>query len=325
MDALTRVLDLAQVQGALDVRCHLAGGFSLDHVDAGPGEAPFHLVLAGGAAMELPGHERVVMEAGDLLVLPKGTRHRVHDLRGTPVTTTISLDAHGPFTTKSNTESRPELDLLCGRFTFAPDAGRLLFSALPDVLHVRLSQEHGMTALSGIVAMFRDEVARLEPGALAVVTALTQALFVFALRAQLRDGRMPPSLLGLMVDPRLSRALVAMLRDPAHEWTVATLAEQAAMSRATFARHFEARGNAAPHEVLTLLRMHLAGELLRRGELTAGAVADRVGYRSESAFGKAFTRVMGRTPARFRRDGQAPLPLRPAQDPDGGEGEPGRG
>jgi AraC family transcriptional activator of mtrCDE len=305
MDALTRVLELAQVQGALDVRCQLAGGFSLDHMDAAPGEAPFHLVLGGSAAMELPGHT-VVMEAGDLLVLPRGTRHRVHDLRGRDVATTISLDHAGPFSIKRNTEGETELDLLCGRFTFAPDAGRLLFSALPEVLHMRLGSEHGIGALSGIVAMFRNEVARMEPGALAVVTALTQALFVFALRGQLRDGTMPPSLLGLMVDPRLSRALLAMLREPEREWTVAALAEQAAMSRATFARHFEARGNVAPHEVLTLLRMHLAAELLRRGELTAGAVADRVGYRSESAFGKAFTRVMGSTPARFRREGKAP-------------------
>jgi len=302
MDALTRVLELAQVQGVLDLRCQLAGGFSLDHVDAEPGEAPFHLVLAGSAAMELPGHA-VVMEAGDLLVLPQGTRHRVHDLRGRDVTTSISLDHAGPFRIKRNTEGDTDLDLLCGRFTFAPDAGRLLFSALPEVLHVRLGGQHGLDALSGIVRMFRDEVARMDPGALAVVTALTQALFVFALRAQLRDGIMPPSLLGLMIDPRLSRALLAMLREPGREWTVATLAEQAAMSRATFARHFEARGNLPPHEVLTLLRMHVAADLLRRGELTAGAVADRVGYRSESAFGKAFARVMGTTPARFRRGG----------------------
>src|SRR4051812_14519020 len=131
MDALTRVLELAKVQGALDLRCQLAGGFSLDHVDAAPGEAPFHLVLAGSAAMELPGRDTVLMEAGDLLVLPKGTRHRVHDRHAGKVTTTISLDTHGPFTVKSNTERHAELDLLCGRFTFAPDTGRLLFSALP--------------------------------------------------------------------------------------------------------------------------------------------------------------------------------------------------
>lgn len=304
MDALTRVLELANVQGALDVRCYLAGGFSLDHEDALPGEAPFHLVLAGAARLELPGHATVDMAAGDLVVLPQGTRHRVHD--GGPRSAAVEplLDHRGPLDIKRNTLGPADLDLLCGRFTFAPDAARLLLNALPEVLHVKLADDHGLPALEAIVGMFRNEVTRLEPGALSVVTALTRALFVFALRAHLRQGTLPPSLLSLMGDPRLGNAVLAMLRDPSREWTVATLAAEAAMSRATFARHFEAKGKIPPHEVLTLLRMHLAGDLLRRGELTAGAVADRVGYKSESAFGKTFTRVMGTTPARFRRDNQ---------------------
>lgn len=304
MDALTRVLELANVQGALDVRCYLAGGFSLDHENAAAGEAPFHLVLSGRAQIELPGRVMVPLAAGDLIVLPHGTRHRLHD--GGPREAAVAplLDPRGPLDIKLNTLGVADVDLLCGRFTFAPDAGRLVFSALPEVLHVKLSEEHGLATLEALVGMFRDEVARLEPGALAVVTALTQALFVFALRAQLRDGLLPPSLLSLMGDPRLGRAVLAMLREPERDWTVAMLATEAAMSRATFARHFDAKGKIAPHEVLTLLRMHLAGDLLRRGELTAGAVADRVGYKSESAFGKAFTRVMGITPARFRRDNQ---------------------
>lgn len=304
MDALTRVLELASVQGALDVRCYLAGGFSIDHEIARSGEAPFHLVLSGNAQMELPGRVTVPMAAGDLIVLPRGTSHRIHD--GGPRDAAVAplLDPRGPLDIKRNTLGVADLDLLCGRFTFTPDAGRLLFSALPEVLHVRLAEEHGLATLEALVAMFRDEVARLEPGALAVVTALTQALFVFALRIHLREGLVPPSLLSLMGDPRLGRAVLAMLREPEHDWTVAMLANEASMSRATFARHFEAKGKIAPHEVLTLLRMHVAGDLLRRGELTAGAVADRVGYKSESAFGKAFARVMGTTPARFRRDNQ---------------------
>ena len=315
MDALTRVLELASVRGALDVRCYLAGGFSIEHDDAPAGEAPFHLVLSGSAQMELPGRVMVPMEAGDLIVLPRGTRHRVHD--GGPRDAAVAplLDPRGPLDIKRNTLGPADLDLLCGRFHFAPDAGRLVFSALPEVLHVRLAEEHGLVALEALVGMFRDEVARLDPGALAVVTALTQALFVFALRAQLREGTLPPSLLSLMGDPRLGRAVLAMLREPEREWTVAMLANEAAMSRATFARHFDAKGKIAPHEVLTLLRMHLAGDLLRRGELTAGAVADRVGYKSESAFGKAFARVMGTTPARFRRDNQILPASRPSLAP----------
>jgi len=301
MDALTRILELARVRGALDLRCQLAGGFSLDHEDVGPGEAPFHLVLAGEGVMELPGRRTLPLRAGDLVVLPHGTSHRVRDTRGTLHDAPIVLDASGPLVLKSTAGEGPVLDLLCGRFVHAPDAGQLLFSTLPDALHVSLAEAHGMATLEAIVSVFRTEVGDLAPGALAVVTALSQALLVFALRAQLEHGLMPPSLLTLMADPRLGRALLAMLRDPAHEWTVEALAAQAAMSRATFARHFEAKGKQSPHEVLTLLRMHLAAEFLRRGDLTAAAVAERVGYRSESAFGKTFLRIMGTTPARFRR------------------------
>lgn len=305
MDALTRILDLARVRGALDLRCQLAGGFSLDHADAAPGEAPFHLVLAGEGVMELPGKRALRMKAGDLVVLPQGTTHRIRDAHGARTQAPITLDTTGPLAVRRTEGEGEVLDLLCGRFVHAPDAGQLLFASLPDVLHASLADSHGIATLEAIVAVFRAEVGELAPGALAVVTALSQALLVFALRAQLAHGLMPPSLLTLLADPRLGRAMLAMLRDPAHEWTVESLAAQAAMSRATFARHFEAKGKQSPHEVLTLLRMHLAAELLRRGELNAAAVAERVGYRSESAFGKTFLRVMGQTPARFRRD--APL------------------
>ncbi|UPG92101.1 AraC family transcriptional regulator [Luteibacter aegosomaticola] len=302
MDALTRILELARVRGALDLRCQLAGGFSLDHEDAGPGEAPFHLVLAGEGVMELPGRRTLDLRAGDLVVLPHGTSHRVRDTHGGLSEAPITIDTSGPLAIKRSEGEGEALDLLCGRFVHAPDAGPLLFASLPDTLHASLLGSHGIATLEAIVNVFRVEVGKLAPGALAVVTALSQALLVFALRAQLERGTMPPSLLTLLADPRLGRALLAMLRDPAHEWTVESLAAQAAMSRATFARHFEAKGKQSPHEVLTLIRMHLAAELLRRGELTAAAVADRVGYRSESAFGKTFLRIMGTTPARFRRD-----------------------
>jgi AraC family transcriptional activator of mtrCDE len=302
MDALTRILELARVRGALDLRCQLAGGFSLDHEDAGPGEAPFHLVLAGEGVMELPGRRTLALRAGDLIVLPHGTTHRVRDTHGVMHDAPVTLDTSGPLTIKRTAGEGQVLDLLCGRFVHAPDAGQLLFASLPDVLQASLTDRHGLPTLEAIVSMFRDEVGTLAPGALAVVTALSQALLVFALRAQLENSLMPPSLLTLLADPRLGRAMLAMLREPAKEWTVESLAAQSAMSRATFARHFEAKGKQSPHEVLTLLRMHLAAELLRRGELTAAAVAERVGYRSESAFGKTFLRVMGATPARFRRD-----------------------
>lgn len=124
---------------------------------------------------------------------------------------------------------------------------------------------------------------------------------VLTLRGMQSDQRIAASLLSLVGHPRLGRSILAMLRAPEKNWTVATLAAESAMSRATFARHFEACGGVPPHEVLTIVRMHLAMDLLRSGDLKTAAVGARVGYQSESAFGKTFARVMGQTPAGFRR------------------------
>ena len=45
----------------------------------------------------------------------------------------------------------------------------------------------------------------------------------------------------------------------------------------------------------------VAADLLTRDDRQIGTIAAAVGYRSESAFGKAFRTAMNTTPARFRK------------------------
>jgi len=73
------------------------------------------------------------------------------------------------------------------------------------------------------------------------------------------------------------------------------------MSTATFARHFDNKGNLPPMDPLTSICMQIACEVLESSSLPVGAVAERVGYQSESVFGKAFQRKLGFTPASYRR------------------------
>jgi len=301
MDAFSKLIDLAGVRGSLDLRCLMGGSFALDHAPACAGEAPFHLVLAGRAVLQLPGGECVPLEAGDFVLLPRGG---AHVLRGTAKNSppgALRIDTDGPLPVRRNTDAAPELDLLCGRFVHAGGSGDLLMRALPDALHLQLVQEKDMAGLRGVVDLLRDEVARLQPGALAIVTALSQALFVMALRAYAQRDGLPASLLVLLGDARLGRAVLAMLKHPEQAWTVESLAAEASMSRASFARHFAAGGDTSPLALLTTLRMQMARELLAAGQLTTAAVGERVGYRSEAASGKVFTQHMGMTPATFRR------------------------
>jgi len=305
MDAFSKVIDLAGVRGSLDLRCLLSGSFALDHEPALAGEAPFHLVLAGRARMQLPDGEVLLLEAGDFVLLPRGSAHLMQGVTDATPAGPIRVDLDGPLPIRRNTDAAPELDLLCGRFVYNAGAGDLIMRALPDALHLRLAQGDDMTGLHGVVDLLRDEVARLQHGALAIVTALSQALFVMALRAHAQRNELPPSLLLLLGDARLGRSVFAMLQHPEKAWTVALLAEQATMSRASFARHFAVSSDLSPLELLTILRMQMARKLLVQGQLATAEVGERVGYQSEAAFSKVFAHCAGMTPAVFRREHRA--------------------
>jgi AraC family transcriptional regulator, activator of mtrCDE len=301
MDALSKVLELARIKGSLDLRCQLAGSFALDHEPLALGEAPFHLVLSGKANLELRDGTYIELTEGDFVLLPRGSAHVVSGVGHTP-SSPIRVDDDGPIAVRRNTGSdEVELDLLCGRFTYAPGAADLIMSALPEILHISLAEEGKPEALDGVVSLLRDEVVNLQSGALAIVTALSTVLFALALRAHARRDGMPASLLVLLTDARLSQAVLAMTKEPEKHWTLDMLAKQANMSRATFARHIANKGNLSPMDLLTSIRMQIACEMLESSSFPVGAVAERVGYQSESAFTKAFQRKLGFTPASYRR------------------------
>ncbi len=51
-------------------------------------------------------------------------------------------------------------------------------------------------------------------------------------------------------------------------------------------------------------RIHLAANRLRDGSETVAAVADASGYESEVAFSRAFKKIAGVPPARWRKEGR---------------------
>jgi AraC family transcriptional activator of mtrCDE len=300
MDALSKLITVSSVQGSLDLRCRMAGSFALDHEQLEPGKAPFHLMLRGRAQLLLPKGVRLELHTGDFVVLPRGTAHVVQGMGdGAPVM--ASIDNDGPLPERRNTTGPVDMDLLCGHFSYSHGGAQLLMNTLPDALHIPLAELEGMALLDSIVTTLRRETIRLDQGSLAITKALSEVLFVLALRHYVSQEGLAPSLLGLLIDSRLSAALLAMMREPGRDWTVASLAHKANMSRATFARHFTEKADASPMDLLASIRMQLACDLLLTGNLPVDAVAEQVGYQSASAFIKTFQRRIGSSPAAFRR------------------------
>jgi AraC-like DNA-binding protein len=99
---------------------------------------------------------------------------------------------------------------------------------------------------------------------------------------------------------RAGPALAVLHTQPGRDWTVDSLAAATGVSRATLARRFPAQTGLTPAAYLTRWRMDLAAKRLRDTDDTVGVIARSLGYTSEYAFNRAFTRARGTPPGRYR-------------------------
>lgn len=188
-------------------------------------------------------------------------------------------------------------DMVCGAVRFDHPAARTVVDLLPAILHIPASPLGDR--LQTVLRLMAAEVEELRPGGEAVVTRLADVLVVQAIRSWLDTAR--TGWLGALHDPQIGRALALVHRDPARDWTVASLAAQLPMSRSAFAARFTALVGEPAMQYVTRWRMHMAIDGLQGGDATVSEMAGRLGYRSEAAFSRAFKRVVGVAPGSVRR------------------------
>ncbi|MCI2423381.1 AraC family transcriptional regulator [Saccharopolyspora sp. K220] len=297
MDGVSRLIRLAHLEGGLDVRCLMAGQFTLENEAAGPGEVPFHLVLEGSCTVTT-GSSAVDLGPGDLLLLTHGDAHQVTASSGRR---RRFEDEPGPtFVTRRTVGAEHELDLFCGHYHFESAAGTLLFRLLPSLVHVTLD-----TPALTLADVLRGEAQFDGPGTGAVVCSLCDALLAMALRSRPDQRLDTPALWTAMGDDVLGRVIADIVERPGEPWTIDRMAAAASMSRATFLRRFTARTGTTVATLLTAIRMMVAADLLTRSDHSVARVASEVGYRSESAFAQAFRATVGAPPAQFRKNAVA--------------------
>jgi transcriptional regulator GlxA family with amidase domain len=126
-------------------------------------------------------------------------------------------------------------------------------------------------------------------------------LFVETLRTYI--AQLPADQTGWLASARdleVGKALALMHRDPAHPWTIASLAKEAGVSRSVLAERFRHYLNQAPMAYLTHWRLQLGAQMLVSTNYSVAQIAPEVGYESEAAFNRAFKREFSVPPARFR-------------------------
>lgn len=305
VDTLSSVAPLLRVKPELQQLCRFGAQWAAEHAAETDRWAPFHLVRRGGCVLQLSGQDQTFrLTAGDIVVLPHGTPHVVRgastppDARGPFGIRSVSF---GPVELTSNTEGRPQTQLICGRLRFDLAHPNLLLAALPEVIVVSASGYRGdATRLRMFMTAIQEEIEANLAGAAAIATDLASALFVTVVRIHLQREGASTGLLGLLAHRQLGEAVRAMLEEPARNWNLNELAARANASRASLVRMFQRVAHRAPLEFLTELRLELASRKLRTTRLVLADVAAEAGYQSESSFSRAFKRRFGHAPGALR-------------------------
>jgi AraC family transcriptional activator of mtrCDE len=303
MDAVSRLLDLAQLGAKVDKRCLLGGTTRMDVAGYQELQAPFHVLLEGECQL-LVGTQVLQMRQGDVVLIPSRAPHRIVTAGAGHKRGTTETAGDAFVTTRSKGGAPAVIDLFCGHYTFDAGAGAVLFRSLPDPLHVSCGQStESAEMLAMLSAMMRAEAQREAKGTAAILSALATVLLTMVLRSA-RSATMTSALWTAAADPRIATAIECVLAMPGDDWTIERLSSTVGMSRATFLRHFARETGMTVGVFLVRARVMAAAELLSFGDATVATVAAEVGYQSESAFSRAFLGEVGTTPARFRRHQQ---------------------
>lgn len=271
------------------------------------GHATVYIVKRGSCWLKLGDGELVRLNAGDVALLSSGDAHvlssdrEIHDVE--PYQEAIAR-AQGTVVPPRHGRADPAIEstvLHAASYKFSHDTAHPLLTLLPAVVRLPADQAHTDSELQTLLRLIGQEISRREAGNELVIPRLIDALFVYVLRAWLKeqpDGT--AGWLGAMRDPQIRKALSQIHESPQAPWTVESLARSVAMSRAAFAKRFTDLVGEPPLAYITRWRMDLAAKLLRESMEPVSRIAGRVGYISETAFAKAFRRRRKIAPGQYR-------------------------
>ncbi len=265
------------------------GAWALDAT--GSARVTLHLIGRGQAWVHTEDErDPLPVRGGDLVMFPHGNWHQ---LSGTPRREpglNLPTAGEGPFTT-----------LLCAIVEFEARGVNPIIQALPRAIVVR-SEDQGTSAeLHALSRMMLAEYETNGAGRAGVLDRLAEVMFVLVLRHHMQRAPELAGFLAAVKDERIARALTLLHRAPGRDWRVNALAREAGMSRTVFAERFASFLGQTPMQYLASWRMHLADGMLREGRMSVAQIAAQVGYRTESAFRRAFKRVRGVGPGDARR------------------------
>lgn len=272
VDRLSSLLERFTVRAHLFHSGPLCG---LSHFAAEPGRGFLHVLRRGSMVVTHKSRygapSKVTVNEPTLLFYPRPLAHNFHNA------------------------PREGSDFVCATLDFQDGANHPLACALPALIVLPLREIDG---LDHTLALLFAETERLRCGQRLLADRMFEVLLLQLLRWLLdhpEEAGLPKGLLTGLAHPRLARALVAVHERPGDAWSLASMAEQAGMSRSAFAATFKGEVGKTPADYLLNWRVSIGQGLLRSGR-SIKATADELGYANASSFSRAFTQKVGVSP-----------------------------
>ncbi len=267
----------------------------------------YHLLLEGGAVVEMEDGQTVPLAPGEVVVFPHGDPHHMSSGR----------HARPPFPNYGIAPKIQSRDLsplraggggavsrfVCGYMTCDPHLSRPILSGLPQVFKVNVRADASGHWLETSILHLVEEAASGRVGSEAMLAKLSEALFVDTLRRYVDS--LPDHHSGWLAgarDPIVGKSLALLHGRVAHPWTIADLADEVGISRSALVERFSRYLAEPPMAYLTRWRLQLAAESLEKTSRGVAEIAAEIGYQSEAAFSRAFRREFGQPPGRYRSD-----------------------
>ncbi len=329
MDVLSEVLRTVQLTGAtfFSAEFRAPWGVTSPPVDAlTPGQANpdahlvlYHLVLEGPALARVEGGPAVSLGPGDIVAFPHGHPHRLwhgRTSRWQDTAPAVQRALAGNLELVRAGGAGETTRFVCGYFSCDQRAAQVFLAGLPPLLKVSVRDGDRRVWLEEAIRFLALEAASDHAGRTALLTKLSEALFVDTLRRWMIA--LPAGQVGWLAGVRdgvVGRALALLHREPARRWSIDTLAREVGASRSTVAARFAHFLHEPPMTYLTRWRLQLGARLLETSQQAIVDVAAAVGYQSEAAFNRAFSREYGLPPGRYRRAAATDRPTMARRSP----------
>ena len=271
------------------------------------------IVREGRCTLRFPDGSRAVMQAGDALLLPKGGYLEYASDMHQPCVPLNRVweedrlqalsDAPAAFHTRIWGGEGSACRITGFAFELSESSEDLILPQRPQVILQPLPHELDpiLAALDTYLEFAHEDSPHASlQGQLAERARFAEGVVISQLRQHILRSDSERGWIAGVKHPKLSPGILAIHKNYADGWSLASLASLCGMSRASFAHHFAGEVGQTPMQYLAEWRARKACALLQTSGASLAQVAYQVGFESEDSLRRNIKRLYGKSPRQLR-------------------------